>query len=147
MTASEGGPSAKLGAPSRLWEWVRHHTTAVLSTVVDYSLMVGLVELGGLGPVAATPLGALGGAITNFTMNRRFTYRAAQVPVGNQLWRFALVSAASLGLNTAGEWLFHDVLGIQYLGARVISSLIVSNGWNYPMLRFFVFSRSTMKDA
>ena len=142
-----GGPSAKVGRSYRLWEWIRHHTTAVLSTVVDYSVMVALVELGGLNPVPATALGALCGAVTNFTVNRRFTYRAAQVPVGSQLWRFALVSAASLGLNTAGEWLFHDVLGIQYLGARVIASLIVSNGWNYPMLRFFVFSRSTMKDA
>ena len=141
--ASPSGP----GRSYRIREWVRHHTTAVLSTVVDYSIMVALVELAGFRPVPATALGALGGAITNFTVNRRFTYRAAEVHVRSQLWRFALVSAASLGLNTAGEWLFHDLLGIQYFGARVIASLIVSNAWNYPMLRFFVFSRSTMKDA
>ena len=130
------------GRSYRLWEWVRHHTTAVLSTIVDYSVMVALVELAGLS--AGPGHGARGarGAITNFTVNRRFTYRAAEVHVRSQLWRFVLVSAASLGLNTAGEWLFHNVLGIQYLGARVIASLIVSNGWNYPMQRFFVFSRS-----
>jgi hypothetical protein len=28
----------------------------------------------------------------------------------------------------------------------VITSVIVSNGWNYPMLRFFVFSRTEAKD-
>jgi putative flippase GtrA len=144
LTASAGGPS-EAGAPNRLWEWVRHHTTALLSTVVDYSSMVSLVEFAGMGPVPATALGALGGAITNFTVNRRFTYRAASVAVKAQLWRFVLVSAFSLGLNTGGEWLFHDVLRLQYFGARVISSLIVSNGWNYPMLRFFVFSDRSKK--
>ena len=51
-----------------------------------------------------------------------------------------LVSAFSLGLNTGGEWLFHNVLGLQYFGARIIASLIVSIGWNFPMQRFFVFS-------
>ena len=37
-------------------------------------------------------------------------------------------------------YLLHEVAGMQYLLARVIASVIVSNGWNYPMLRFFVFS-------
>ena len=41
------------------------------------------------------------------------------MPARGQAWRYALVSAASLGLNTAGEYLFHDVLGIAVpAGAR-----------------------------
>ena len=51
-----------------------------------------------------------------------------------------LVSGCSLGLNTLGEFLFLKVPHLHYLVARVISSIIVSNVWNYPMLRFFVFS-------
>jgi putative flippase GtrA len=107
---------------------------------------VGVVELAHIGPVPATAMGAFAGAITNFTINRRFTYHAEAVSVRSQVWRYALVSGMSLGLNTAGEWLFHERLGLQYMAARVIASLIVSNGWNYPMLRFFVFSRTEAKD-
>jgi putative flippase GtrA len=124
-----------------IWLWLRHHTTALLSTGVDYGVMVTCVEGFGLGPVLATVIGASCGAITNFLVNRSFTYRATSDPRVGQAWRFVLVSGGSLGLNAGGEYLFHNVVGLQYMLARVITSIIVSNGWNFPMLRFFVFSR------
>ena len=119
---------------------MRHHATALLSTGVDYSAMVMLVELAHLQPVVATVVGASCGAVTNFLINRTFTYQAREGRVREQAWRFVLVSGASLGLNALGEYTFHNVFGLQYMLARVITSIIVSNGWNYPMLRFFVFS-------
>ena len=50
-------------------------------------------------------------------------------------------------MNTAGEYLFHHVSDIEYLLARVITSVIVSNAWNYPMQRYFVFSAPAIKNA
>lgn len=123
-----------------LRQWLRHHTTAVVATAVDYAVMVVLVELAGVGPVPATAVGAFAGAVTGFIMGRHFTYRVASVPVRAQAWRYALISAASLGLNAVGEYVFFHVVGLQYLVARVVTSIIVNNAWNYPMQRFFVFS-------
>jgi putative flippase GtrA len=117
--------------------------TSIFTTVIDYLVMIGCVELAHWRPVPATAVAALVGALTNFTINRSFTYRATDAAVAGQSWRYALVSAASLGLNAAGEALFNGVLRLHYLLARVITSTIVSNGWNYPMQRFFVFSRRT----
>jgi putative flippase GtrA len=114
--------------------------TAVISTVVDYSVMISAVEFVGIGPVPATPIAAFAGAVTNFTLNRNFTYQAAQNPIGGQLWRFVLVSGCSLGWNTLGEFLLLKIPHLHYVVARVIASTIVSNVWNYPLLRFFVFS-------
>jgi putative flippase GtrA len=114
--------------------------TAVISTVVDYSVMLSAVEIAGIGPVPATPIAALAGAVTNFTLNRNFTYQAAQNPIRGQLWRFVLVSGCSLGLNTLGEFLLLKIPHLHYFVARVIASTIISNVWNYPLLRFFVFS-------
>jgi putative flippase GtrA len=122
-------------------QWFRHHTVSVISTAVDYIVMVACVELAGLRPVPATLVGAVAGAAANFSLNRVFTYRATDTAVSGQTWRYALVSLASLGLNAAGEELFNGVLGLQYLLARLITSIVVSNFWNYPMQRFFVFSR------
>ncbi|HEX4406639.1 MAG TPA: GtrA family protein [Polyangia bacterium] len=133
-------------APSKSavrWQWIRHHLTSILSTVVDYAVMVGCVELLHLRPVPATVFGALVGATTNFTVNRTFTYHATKTAVAGHLWRYALVSVTSLALNAGGEELFNGVLRMHYLLARVITSVIVSNAWNYPMQRFFVFSRRT----
>jgi putative flippase GtrA len=138
-------PSAAAGTrrstSAALWEWIRHHIASIAATIVDYGLMITLVEVGGLRPVPATALGALAGAVTNFTLGRVFTYRATDASLGGQSWRYALVSAASLALNAGGEHLFSNILGLQYLVARVITSVIVSNAWNYPLQRFFVFSR------
>ena len=130
-------------APPRrgFWQWARHHLTSVAATVADYSVMVACVELLHLRPVPATVVGALAGAATSFVLARVFTYRVTDAPVAGQTWRYALVSAASLGLNAAGEYVFNGVLGLQYLLARLITSIIVSNFWNYPLQRFFVFSR------
>ena len=128
-------------SPSTLWQWVRHHLSSIAATVVDYGFMVTCVEAFGLRPVAATVVGAAAGAVTNFTLNRVFTYRVRDEAMGGQTWRYALVSVASLALNAAGEKLFYGVLGLQYIVARIITSVIVSNAWNYPLQRFFVFSR------
>lgn len=136
-----------MGAPKGFWQWMRHHAASIAATAADYLVMISCVELLKLSPVAATPLGALSGAVTNFTLGRRFTYKATDVPAPSQAWRYALVSAASLGLNTAGEYLFQHLLHIEYLLARVISSVIVSNAWNYPMQRYFVFSAPAIKNA
>jgi len=91
-------------------------------------------------PVPATAIAASAGAVTSFTFSRYFTYHATHIAAGHQMWRFVLVSGSSLGLNTLGEYLLHDRVGLQYILARVITSLTVSCGWNYPMLKFFVFS-------
>lgn len=122
------------------WEAVRHAATSILSTAVDYLSMILLVSLAGMRPVPATAIAAGAGAVTSFTASRHFTYRATEVGAGRQLWRFALVSGSSLGLNTLGEYLLHDRVGLQYILARVITSIAVSGGWNYPMLKYFVFS-------
>jgi putative flippase GtrA len=140
-------PDRSAEAPKGFWQWMRHHAASIIGTGADYLVMISCVELLGLSPVAATPLGALSGAVTNFTLGRRFTYKTTDVPAPSQAWRYALVSAASLGLNTAGEYLFQHVLHIEYLLARVMSSVIVSNAWNYPMQRYFVFSAPAIKNA
>lgn len=138
--APDASSHAAAGAGSRFWEWIRHHFAAIIATIVDYSTMLGTVELAHFRPVAAVPIAAAAGAVTSFTLNRYFTYRTAtRSPVRSQLWRYALVSGCSLGLNTLGEFLFLK-LHLHYFLARVITSTIVSNVWNYPLMRFFVFS-------
>jgi len=136
------GSTARPAAPRGWRSLLRHHAAAIVATATDYLVMVSCVERLGLHAVAATPIGAFAGAVVNFLLGRRFTYHAVDESAGAQAWRYALVSLASLGLNTAGEYFFHVVLRIEYLLARVITSVIVSNAWNYPMQRYFVFARA-----
>lgn len=123
----------------RLKQWVIHHTTSVMATVADFLSMVAVVELLALSPVIGTGVGASIGAATNFILARHWTYRRPDGAVQVQIARYLLVAVVSLGLNALGEYLFTNVLHVQYVLGRVITAVIVSNAWNYPMQRFFVF--------
>jgi len=128
-------------APRGWRQLARHHAASIVATVADYLVMVVCVEVAHLDAVAATAVGAFSGAVVNFILGRRLTYKTADLPATHQAWRYGIVSLTSLGLNTGGEYFFHVVLRIEYLLARLITSVIVSNAWNYPMQRYFVFAR------
>lgn len=128
------------GALSRIYEWVRHHISSLVGTGVDFATMIGLVELFGISPVLGTVAGAAVGGVTNFFLGRHFTFRSQSPRVSGQMFRYGLVSLASLGLNALGEHLFITHIASRYVLGRVLVAATVNNAWNYPMQRFFVFA-------
>jgi putative flippase GtrA len=107
--------------------------------VVDFAVMIALVERFGLSPVTGTVVGASLGAITNFFLGRVWVFPRHSGHWGAQGSRYAVVAAASAGWNALGEHVVHDVAGMQYVLARVLVAIGVSLLWNFPMQRRFVF--------
>jgi len=124
---------------ARLGQWLRHHASSLAAAIVDFGIMVACVEALHARPVPATIAGASCGAVANFLLGRYWIYQRRDTAARGQALRYALVSAASLAWNAAGEHLLADVLHVQYVLSRVITALVVSNAWNYPLQRFFVF--------
>jgi len=131
-------PPARL---RRLAVWLRFHVASLVATGVDFGTMIASVQLLKLNPVIGTAAGAFLGAITNFTLGRRWTYRRADAPLAGQAFRYALVSGGSLLLNAAGEYLLAVRLGLGYLLARVLVAATVSNLWNFPLQSLVVFKK------
>jgi putative flippase GtrA len=122
--------------------FIRHQAASIVATAVDFSTMIGLVEGLGISPALATALGASAGAVTNFSLNRAWTFLqqgAQQAAPSGQAIRYAMVSFASLLLNTAGEWLLVRA-GSPYIAGRVVVAVLVSVLWNFPLHRRFVFA-------
>ena len=137
-------PSADAAGPQRAWTdtWRtlgRHRRGAIAATIADFATMIVLVEAARLSPEAATPIGAVAGAVTNFTLGRAWIFRRHTGHWATQASRYALVSAASAGWNTLGEQLVHGMGHVQYVVARAMVSFVVSLLWNFPMQRAFVF--------
>ena len=101
--------------------------------------MIGLVELFRFSPVMGTVVGAAAGGVTSFTLGRHYTYRSLSDGVSGQVFRYALVSGASLGLNALGEHLILSVLASHYILGRILVATTVNNAWNFPMQKLFVF--------
>jgi putative flippase GtrA len=118
---------------------VRHQAGSFIATVVDYSVMITLVSLGGALPAVGTAIGAASGGVANFVLGRRWIFRATHHRTAPQAARYAMVSLGSLLLNTAGVHLLAAGFHVQYVAARVAVSLAVSILWNFPMQRTFVF--------
>ena len=116
---------------------------SLLATGVDFVTMIGVVELFRTSPVLGTMFGAAAGGVTSFILGRIFTFRSRVEPVSGQAFRYGLVSGASLGLNALGEHLILRVMPSHYVLGRAIVATTVSNVWNYPLQRFFVFVHRT----
>jgi putative flippase GtrA len=113
----------------------------LVATAVDFGIMIGSVELLHLGPVVSTAGGALCGALSNFVLGRTWIFDRTDAGVPGQMLRYAMVSGASLGLNSLGEYYLVVQLAVGYILARVMVATAVGNLWNYPLHKFFVFGR------
>ncbi len=125
--------------PSFVKSFGRSQVSGAVATAVDYGLLFGTVEFFHLWYVTATALGAAAGAITNFLINRYWSFEASHAPWHGQALRYTLVSAGSLLLNTGGVWLVTEKLHLHYAISVGVVSFIVALAFNYPLHRHYVF--------
>jgi putative flippase GtrA len=118
----------------------RYTLTSALATGSDFVVAASLHAFGA-SPAAATFVGcAVGGAVA-FGVGRHWTFRAGAGRALPQLLRFLSVWATSALLNSSGvpallEWV--DSFPVAWVLVR--GSVYLA--WNYPLSRWFVFSRA-----
>jgi len=121
-------------------KFFRHQAASTITTLVDFSAMILLVEVVLLSPEVAIGVSVALGGLTNFLLNRRWTFGTRQQNIWIQGLRYAAVSGGSLLWNMLGV----HVLSTQnrllpYVTARTLTAIVVSIVWNFPLHRFFVF--------
>ena len=125
----------------------RAQTASITATIADFGFLVLLVEKGGVWYVWATALGALLGAVTNFVINRNWSFQSTSAGLNGQAFKYALVSGGSLALNSAGVYAFTDGVGISYVASKAVTSLLVGVFFNFPLHRYFVFTVPAVSPA
>jgi phosphatidylglycerophosphate synthase/putative flippase GtrA len=144
LRARDPSPRATAEDETRYSGWFgRAGIASAIATAVDYGTFTILVGLLGIFTGTATAAGALLGAITNFTINKVWTFRSRKTPVWVEAPRYAAISLTSLLLNTAGVVMLAEGLKWSPIGARLLVGLLVSFGWNLPLHRYFVFRGDT----
>lgn len=99
------------------------------STALQYLILLALVQAGGVDPVVASSVGYVLSALANYDLNYRLTFRS-RVPYLGGMLRYALVMTTGLLLNGAIMAAGTKVLGMHYLLAQVVATIVVLF-WNF----------------
>lgn len=117
----------------------RNIIAALVATGVDFLMVTVLVSLASADPRLATALGCVVGGVTNFAINRIWTFGSTAPAIG-QAWRYGFVSASSALLNSGGVAILLFLPALDYRLAWIIVRGAVFLAWNYPLHRDYVFS-------
>jgi putative flippase GtrA len=118
----------------------RNTLTSFFTTALDFFTLTSLVELFHLDYVLATWIGTVVGSLSNFFINRAWSFRASWQPRTGQFFRFLLVQVGASALHTTGVWLLTRFLHLPYPVSKLVVAALVYLTWNYPMNRWVVFS-------
>jgi phosphatidylglycerophosphate synthase/putative flippase GtrA len=139
-------PQPAPASSDRMEGWFqRAWIASAIATLIDYGTFTIMVEVIGVYTGTARALGALLGAVTNFTLNKVYTFKTSQNSVWVEAPRYAAISLTSLLLNTVGVILLTEGMRWNPLIAAALVGVLVSLCWNVPLHRFFVFREQTGK--
>lgn len=95
-----------------------------LGIPVLFLTLILLVEICGVSPVLATSVGYLIGALVNYTLNYRFTFKSSK-PHRDSGPKFFLIALMTGILNALLVYLGVNLMGMHYLLVQIFATLIV----------------------
>jgi putative flippase GtrA len=105
-------------------QFLGYALVGVIGTMVHYVVLIVGVNMAGATPLTASSLGAVLGAITNYLLNYRFTFRASK-PHPATMTRFFAVALMGLAINGGVIELVIRILAFHYLIAQIAATATV----------------------
>jgi putative flippase GtrA len=118
-------------------QFIRFAGVGCMSAIGHYGLLILLVQLVNVSAVTASTAGALLGAGINYFLNYRFTFRSTKQHK-ESIYKFILVAAVGLALNTLFMWVGVDLLNAHYLPSQIVTTGLVMV-WSFTGNRFWTF--------
>lgn len=127
-------------------DWIynlfRHQIAGFAATIVDFGVTIFMTEVMLIWYVYSNATGALFGAVANFFISSYWAFAGSKNKLFNQMWKYVLVSAGSLILNTLFVYLFTDWLfKFDYKVSKVIVAITVAWTYNFLLMRLYVFKK------
>ena len=125
-----------------IFTFLQAQVAAFLGGITDYGLMILLTEVFKLHFTFSILISGTVGAVINFSINRFWVFKnqfGYSSPINSQLFKFALVVLGSISLKSFGTLMLQKVFQIDYRIGRLIIDSFVSYGFNYPLIKYWVF--------
>lgn len=120
-------------------KFIRFQLTALFATSIDFFVTILLKEYFHQNYTFAVGVGAYAGAFAAFTVNRYWVFRSLERnPIG-QVFRYFIIAAGSVVLNTAGTYIITESINISYIVSKAIVALIIGFTYSFYFSKRFVF--------
>lgn len=126
--------------------FLKAQVSAFSGGLTDYGLMILFTELLGIHFTISILLSGTIGGLVNFILNRFWAFKDENTYANSpsqQFARFFTVVLASITLKSAGTYLLHLSFSIDYRLGRLLTDGLVSYGFNYPIMKIWVFKTRT----
>lgn len=152
MISSLAGFAGRFGIKPREAErFLKFLVVGTVGFVVDFGTLAILKELVGLPTIIANTISFSAAVVSNFTLNRYWTYPDSRSkPIRSQMSQFTVVSLVGLALNNGilvtlervldrlfVQWAFTLVPG--YIPAKMVATVVVLF-WNFFVNRYWTYS-------
>lgn len=118
---------------------LRSQLGSFLATTVDFSTLYIATEYCGIYYVISAAIASGMGAIVGFIVQRKWAFKRTDKPIGFQIFKYAITSIIILIFNVMGIYLLTDILGVQYMGSKVIIAFVVGLLISFPLFRYWVY--------
>lgn len=99
-------------------------TVGVVGTAAQYLVLIVLVQAMAAAPVPASLAGYVAGAVVNYWLNHRLTFRS-KAPHGRAAPRFLAVAGLGFVLNAGIMQLLVNAAGLHYLASQLVATGLV----------------------
>lgn len=113
--------------------------TSLIATTVDFLLTIFIKEVCGIWYLAANVAGMIAGGCTQFTLNRKWTFKEGKSKLPEVALRFFVIWLSGLILNTSGLWLLTHFFGVNYIISKLIVSAALAVSVNFYLQKRYVF--------
>ena len=134
MRGSEPASKPKIAL---LRQFLRFAGAGAIGTVVQYVVLIVLVQLAWSGAVAASFIGFVCGALVNYFLSHRYVF-SSNLPHREAVFKFFIVAVVGLGINTMIMAAGVHILNFHYLLVQVIATGLVLL-WNFAGNKSWTF--------
>ena len=124
--------------PDRLMALIKFGITGTSGLFIDFLLTWCFKDGLHVNKFVANSIGFTAAVLSNYFVNRLWTFKKSKAQIGRQLPAFIAVSLIGLLLNSGFIYLFNNLFLIDFYISKAMAVLLVFF-WNFAANYFFVF--------
>lgn len=123
-------------------QFIKANVSSLISSFCDFLITIIIKELLNADPFLASVIGTISGGIINFIIGRYWVFKVYNFNIYQQSRRYFIIWAGNLCLNALGVYVLLHYAGLNYILAKLIISVTVAAGYNYPLQKKYVFKNN-----